>query len=118
MPRDRVVVVCDDLFFWSRIRSIADDRVEVVRVTTEAEAVRELAAGGVARVLVELGGGDPGRIDWVARVAAADDAPEIVGFFAHLRDDIGRRAKEAGFDRVLAKSRFVAELGRWVAPRP
>jgi len=72
--------------------------------------------GDVVRILVDLGAPDPDVVDWVTRASKVDHAPEIVGFFSHVREDVARRARDAGFDRVLAKSRFVADLGKWLDP--
>jgi hypothetical protein len=41
-----------------------------------------------------------------------------VGFVSHVDAETTARAREAGFDRVLARSRFVAELESMLSQPP
>jgi CheY-like chemotaxis protein len=100
---DDVVAIVTDLFFQSRISSAARHTGRTVRfLTTGAEApVYALA-------LVDLDAATD-VLDAIRRLKAASSAP-IVAFGPHV-DTAGRKAaRNAGADRVLAKSRFVSEL--------
>jgi hypothetical protein len=44
-------------------------------------------------------------IEWKKRCGG-----EVIGFVAHVDADTIRRAREAGLDKVLPRSRFVADL--------
>jgi CheY-like chemotaxis protein len=100
---DDVVAVVTDLFFQSRISSSARHTGRMVRfLTTGSEAQ------GHALALVDLDA-DADVLDAIRRLKVGSSAP-VVAFGPHV-DTAGRKAaREAGADRVLAKSRFVSEL--------
>jgi CheY-like chemotaxis protein len=100
---DDVVAVVTDLFFQSRISAAA-------RHT--GRSVRFLNAGFEASpfqlALVDLDA-SADVLDAIRRLKAESSAL-VVAFGPHV-DATGRKAaREAGADRVLAKSRFVTEL--------
>lgn len=100
---DDVVAVVTDLFFQSRISSAARHSGRVVRFVTAGSD-----ASGHALALVDLDAGTD-VLDAIRRLKAGSSAP-VVAFGPHV-DVAGRKAaREAGADRVLAKSRFVSEL--------
>ncbi len=87
----RVALLCPDLLFGSKLQGAlraaghepvapdADADVLVVDLTDDADARIERSAG--------------------ARV------PRL-GFYSHVEQDVRRRAEEAGFDRVVPRSRM------------
>jgi CheY-like chemotaxis protein len=100
---DDVIAVVTDLFFQSRISTAARHTDRSVRFITPDAELR-----GHALALVDL----DAAMDVLAvirRLKAGSSGP-IVAFGPHV-DRKGRNAaREAGADRVLAKSRFVSEL--------
>jgi CheY-like chemotaxis protein len=100
---DDVVAVVTDLFFQSRISAAARHTGREVRFLTA-----DLDSTVFALALVDL----DATVDVLAairRLKAESSAP-VVAFGPHV-DTAGRKAaREAGADRVLAKSRFVTEL--------
>ena len=107
---DRTLVICDDLFFWASIRDTARAAGrEAVRAGDEAALRREIAAGGIARVVADLGAGlDP--VAWAPHLKALDPPPRMVAFGSHVDGAALARARDAGFDEVLPRSRFAREL--------
>jgi hypothetical protein len=90
----RVALLCPDLLFGSKLQGAlraaghepvapdADADVLVVDLTDDADARIERSAG--------------------ARV------PRL-GFYSHVEQDVRRRAEEAGFDRVVPRSRMARD---------
>jgi CheY-like chemotaxis protein len=101
-----VVAVVTDLFFQARISSAAKAAGRTVRFVASQAALPEDAAGVVA--LVDLDAG----LDVVEsiRLLKAAGAKPVVAFGPHLDVTLRKRARAAGADRVLAKSKFVTDL--------
>lgn len=109
-PGGRILVVCDDLFFWSRIRAAAGARAaEITRIGSEPEMERAMQGGGVSRIVVDLGATSFDALAWAPRWKARPAPPELIGFFSHVDEKTAGRAREAGFDRVVARGRFARD---------
>lgn len=93
-----------DLIFASRINLTARDiGVEVKLLRDEAKLAAEIGR----RLIVDLNqhGALDAAIEWRKRTGG-----EVIGFVAHVDADTIRRARDAGIDQVLPRSRFVTEL--------
>lgn len=111
----RVLVVCEDILFWARIHSAAAAKARpALRVADGAAMEAAFAQGDVGTILADLAVKSIDVFDWAARWKARPDAPRVVGFVSHVDLDAQRRAREAGFDDVLARSRFVERLSELV----
>ncbi len=109
--QDRVLVVCDDLFFWARIHGTANLLGRrVFRVTGEPSMEEAWREGGVRRIVADLTSRSVDVIGWASRWKAREDAPEIIGFVSHVDVETQARARRAGFDSVLPNSRFSEKL--------
>lgn len=105
------MAVVADLMFGSKVRGAAGHAGVDVTFARSAGALRE-AASGAAVILLDLEtrwlDADP-----VIRELKADPATAtvpVVAFAPHVRTDVLAAAREAGADRVLARSAFVREL--------
>lgn len=90
----RVALLCPDLLFGSKLQG-----------ALRAAGHEPVAPGAAADLLVvDL------TDDVDARIAASRDAtvPRL-GFYSHVEQDVRRRAEEAGFDRVVPRSRMARE---------
>ena len=111
----RVLVVCDDLFFWARIHDAAKTRGrEALRIADEETMERAWREGGVATILADLGSRSVDLAAWASRWSARPDSPRLVAFGSHVDADSLERARRAGFDPVLPRSRFAVTLGDWI----
>ena len=100
----------DDLFFSTRIQETA--RLAGVALETVAvDRLQErLVRGGVNGVILDLNSAAA-----LALVRALKASPEtrpipLVGFVSHVAGDVVAAARQAGCDRVLARSAFTKEL--------
>jgi len=89
----RVAVLCPDLLFGSKIQGM------LVAAGHEALPVR--SAG-------EASGADALVVDLHETLERADGVPAL-GFYSHVDQETRRRAEEAGFDRVVPRSRLARE---------
>ncbi len=96
----RVALLCPDLLFGSRLRSALESAGHEV---LPADAAADL-------LVVDL------TVDAEARVMAAQgSAVPVLGFYAHVEQDVRRAAEAAGFTRVVPRSRMAREAPALVA---
>ena len=106
-----IVVVCEDLFFWAKIHAVASAKgVRAVRAADDAAMDSALAAGDVDTIFADLAVRAIDLQAWAARWKSLPRPPRIVGFVSHVDVEAQRRARDAGFDEVLARSRFTERL--------
>lgn len=103
-----VVAVVTDLYFISRISAAAGKAGRTVEFVRLPEQLTEMAPPSI--VLVDLDAA--ADVEPLIRAVRERWEAPIIAFGPHL-DTAGRKgARAAGADRVLAKSKFVAELPR------
>ena len=90
----RIALLCPDLLFGSKLQG-----------ALRAAGHEPVAAGEPADVLVVDLTDEPD-----ARIAESASAgiPRL-GFYSHVEQDVRRRAEEAGFERVVPRSRMARE---------
>jgi CheY-like chemotaxis protein len=108
----RTVALAADLLFAGRIRGTAGAAGRSVTLARRPQDVLDAVKAGAVRVLLDL---DARSVDVPALIRAlrADAATchaEIIAWVSHVRTDAIDAAREAGADRVLARSAFVREL--------
>ena len=110
-----VIAVVDDLFFASKIRGTGEQLGITVRFARTAEALAEAARRDQpALIICDLHSQkiDPNEL---ARQLKADhelSSIPLLGFFSHVQTELQGQAVQAGFDKVLARSAFNANLSR------
>jgi CheY-like chemotaxis protein len=108
----QVLAVINDLIFLSKIRETAKQvGVEVVTVT-DSLSVESISARQPRGILLDLNSGLRASVEWV-RTIKADAAGRripIVAFASHVQSDLIAAARQAGCDRVLARSAFTQQL--------
>jgi hypothetical protein len=97
----RVALLCPDLLFGSKVEgALRAAGHEVVPVADPA------AAGDAELLVVDLTAEAEERI---AAVRAASGGPPTLAFYSHVEQDVRQAADEAGFTRVVPRSRMARE---------
>ncbi|MDX1661686.1 MAG: hypothetical protein R3326_07835 [Gemmatimonadota bacterium] len=106
----RVHVLIDDLFFRSKVEATARALDVAVHFAKSADDLSDRLAGDPdAIVLVDLNH----PADPVAAIRALKDdspSPRVVAFGSHVDTERLKAARDAGADRVLARSAFTDRL--------
>ena len=90
----RVALLCPDLLFGSKLQG-----------ALRAAGPEPVGPGDEAELLVvDLTDDADARIEQ----AASSGVPRL-GFYSHVEQDVRRRAEEAGFERVVPRSRMARE---------
>ena len=114
-----VLAVVDDLLFSSKIRSVAGATAQsVVFVRTRGAVLGAMREHHPSVVLFDL---DRDVLDPIGLIREIRSSPEfararLVGFASHVHVDRLKAAQEAGCDRTLARSGFVAALPGLLLP--
>lgn len=107
----KIVSVGDDLFFWSRIHDTARQAGRIaVRVSDDAGMSAAWTEGGVALVLADLSFRSVDVFAWAPKWKQATPPPKLVSYASHVDVETHDRARRAGFDVVLPKSKFQLAL--------
>lgn len=95
----RVALLCPDLLFGSKLQgALRAAGHEPVGPDDDADVL-----------VVDLTDDPDARID-----RAAPAAIPKLGFYSHVEQDVRRRAEQAGFDRVVPRSRMAREAAALV----
>ena len=112
----RIALLCPDLLFGSKIEGALSIAGHTVSRFDSEERVR-VGASFHDLLVVDL---NEESFDAPALVASMRergqlDAVPTLGFYGHLDQDIRHRAEDAGFDRVVPRSRMARETADLVA---
>jgi DNA-binding NarL/FixJ family response regulator len=111
----RVALLCPDLLFGSKVEgALVAAGHDVRRLDTEDVARAEAQHRDV--LIVDLTAED---FDGAVLVESMNMGRELegvrtLGFYSHVDQDTRRRAQEAGFDRVVPRSRMAREAAALV----
>ncbi len=106
-----LLILCRDLLLGSRITAAAQSGGVAFRVVRDAA---KLPGQAGERLIVDL------NQDGAMEAAAAWKGVaggEVIGFVSHVDTATIQRAREAGFDHVMARSAFVQRLPEMVSRR-
>lgn len=108
----RVIAAVDDIFFAAKIRATAEHVGVEVLFPRGLEALSASVRQGALVVVVDLHlqREDPFAIARSLKADAELRETPLVAFFSHVQVELGRRAEEAGFERVLPRSAFTRRL--------
>jgi DNA-binding response OmpR family regulator len=112
----KILFVSSDVFFWARVQGLAKSMgVDAVRIDDEAAMDAAFREGGVTRVIVDLGSRRVDALAWSPRWKSTTPAPQLIAFGSHVDEASFAAARAAGFDHVMANSRFNRELPDWLS---
>jgi DNA-binding response OmpR family regulator len=106
----RITVLCPDLLFGSKVEgALTAAGHEVRRLDTEDAARAEAPRSDL--LLVDLTAEDYDGAVLVESMKMGRELAGVptLGFYAHVDQEARRRAEQAGFDRVVPRSRMARE---------
>jgi PleD family two-component response regulator len=114
----RVLAAVEDLLFRSKISETADSLgVEARFPRTKERLLEALRESPPDLLVLDLNSRrfEPLELLQTLRSAEATRQTPTVGFLSHVQGDLAVAAKEAGCDRVVARSAFTRDLPRILA---
>ncbi len=108
-----VLAAVDDLFFSTKIETTARQigaKLTIVRDARELGEYLEEALPNL--IIIDLNSRTCAPIESIRRIKADSRLAGIpvIGFFSHVQVELERDAREAGCDRILARSAFSRKL--------
>jgi len=115
------ILLCDDMIFTSRVTGTARGLGLTVKPVRATEDLQKLVQQQNPRcVIVDLASPGLNIAELIAFLKnAGSPAPRVIAYGSHVDTATLRRAREAGCDLVLPRSKFVedlpAALPEWMA---
>ena len=105
-----VLALVDDLFFQAKMTETARRVGVALKTVSNGNALVAAAARQEHKlVLVDLNARQ-GALEAVAQLRAAGNAQPIIGFLSHVQIELAEKARAAGCQDVLPRSKFTADL--------
>ena len=104
------ILACSDFFFVTRICDTARELGQVVRSCSNTKEIVELLESNSVPVLFIDLSSMSGCLDELAQYRQLAPQLKVIAFGSHVQIDLLKRAKQAGCDQVLPRSRFTKEL--------
>lgn len=114
-----ILAAVDELFFKIRIVEAAKQvGARLATASTAADVLARARAERPALIILDLHSEPCAPIEVLQSLKADPELKAIptLGYFSHVRDEVGRRALEAGCDQVLPRSAFSAKLPDLLRP--
>ena len=105
----RVLYVTSDLFFSSRVSSLARECGIAVDFVAAVNAEERISAG-VRLVILDLAQRSLDTASLVRAIREKADSATIVAYGPHVDEDALSAAREAGCDEVLPRSQFDQQI--------
>ena len=107
------IALIDDLFFQAKLRETAKlAGVTVETATTGEQLLRAAAASPAALVIVDLNARQ-GALEAVVQLRLPDgpgNPRRVIAFLSHVQTDLAERARAAGCQEVMPRSKFTQNL--------
>ncbi len=106
----RVLALVDDLFFQAKLQEVARQvGVELETVTTGDALVTQAEQTAPALLIVDLNARQ-GAIEALERLRALGNQRPVIAFLSHVQVELAERARAAGCQQVLPRSKFTQTL--------
>jgi len=110
----RVVAYMDDLFFQMKLAETAKHLNIEVKVASNPAALMQLMDPLPKFVIVDLNARNS-PLQAVEQLRGLQPTLTIIGFLSHIQTDLAAQAKAAGFQQVMPRSQFTAQLPQILA---
>ncbi len=111
----RILALVDDLFFQAKMQETARKLgIELRTVSTGAALLAEAAQARPSLVIVDLNARQ-GPLEALEKLHAEGNQTPVIAFLSHVQVELAERARAAGCQRVLPRSKFAQELASILA---
>ena len=105
-----IVALVDDLFFQAKVLETARQvGVEVKMVSTGEALVAEAQRAAPRFVIVDLNA-RTGALEAIERLRPPGNQLRVIAFLSHVQTELAERARAAGCDEVMPRSKFTQNL--------
>jgi DNA-binding NarL/FixJ family response regulator len=112
MPR--VVAYMDDLIFQMKLAETAKHLRVEIKVAASPDALLQLMDPLPKFVIVDLNARNS-PLEAIEKLRVQQPTLPVICFLSHMQTDLAAKAKAAGFQQVMARSQFTANLPQILA---
>lgn len=112
------IVLTDDLFFQAKLHETAKlTGATLQTVTTGEQLLKSAAENPAALIIVDLNArqGALEAIEKLGRSGGPGNPRKVIAFLSHVQTDLAERARAAGCQDVMPRSKFTQNLGAILA---
>ena len=108
----RILAAVSNLFFVGKLQAAAKQASVELTFASSADDLLEKAQGGTELIVLDLGDQEMDAVGAIRRVRSAPETAGVamLGFVRHTDPERAEAARQAGCERVLARSEFSAQL--------
>ncbi|HMV46636.1 MAG TPA: response regulator [Blastocatellia bacterium] len=109
----KILVLLDNLFFAAKInQAAAQNGVNLIYAKTSDQAIELAHLEKPDQIILDLDATKCSPLEFLARLKTGADLQTVptIGFVSHVNLDLQQQAREAGCDRILARSTFDKNL--------
>jgi CheY-like chemotaxis protein len=113
IPKVKVLVLLDNLFFAGKINQAASQtEAKLIYAKSSEQALKLARTECPTQIIMDLDAVSCAPLEFIALLKADAELRRIptLGFVAHVNLDIQQQARDAGCDRVMARSAFDRNL--------
>jgi DNA-binding NarL/FixJ family response regulator len=105
----RVVALVEDIFFLAKMKETAKQTgVTLETAGTPAALAAAARVDATSLLIVDLNA--RGSIEAIEMLHAAGNTLPVIAFFSHVQAELAERARVAGCEQVMPRSKFSREL--------
>jgi len=114
------IVLIDDIFFQAKLHETAKfTGTSLEMVTTGEQLLKSAAASPAALIIVDLNARQ-GALEAIEQLGKSDgqgNPRRVIAFLSHVQTDLAERARAAGCQDVMPRSKFTQNLAAICAQR-
>ena len=114
-----IIAAVDDMVFMSKIRATADSLNVTIRFVRNIDTLFSVAGESrPALIIVDLHTEKLDPLELARRLKSDAELSTVplLGFYSHVETEVRDQARAAGFDQVMPRSAFSANLAQILAP--
>jgi len=107
------IALIDDLFFLAKVRETAKHTGVALETASTGEQLVKAAAGSPSALLLVDLNARQGALEAVEQLCATDgggNPRRVIAFLSHVQTDLADRARAAGCQDVMPRSKFTQNL--------
>ena len=113
-----IIAAVDDMLFMSKIRATAESLNVTIRFVRNIDTLFSVAGDSrPALIIVDLHTEKLDPLELARRLKSDEELSKVplLGFYSHVETELRDQAQSAGFDQVMPRSAFSANLGQILA---
>ncbi len=105
-----VLALVDDLFFQAKMAETARQVGVALEAVASGDALIAAAETDPPRLLLVDLNARQGALEAIERLHASGNSRPVIAFLSHVQTELAQRARAAGCQQVLPRSKFTSEL--------